>query len=154
MKFLKFSILLMFLTSTKILIAQSQALEIAAVKADDVKQLSSLVNDKNLNACFPEGDYSYTLLAQAVRNNAQKCFDILISKGANVNTSCDGYVPPIMHAAKYGRLEMLKVLIAKGADKNYVYHGEYTPADGETPLTYAEKYKQTAIVDYLKSLQK
>jgi ankyrin repeat protein len=58
-----------------------------------------------------------------------------------------------MHAAKYGRLDMIKVLITKGADVNYKYSGDYTFADGETPLTYAAKNNQPAIVDYLKSLK-
>jgi ankyrin repeat protein len=94
----------------------------------------------------------YSPLSQAVRHNATKCFNLLISMGANVNKACDGYVPPLMHAAKYGRLEMVKILVAKGADPHYKYSGDYTPADGQTPLTYAEKNNQSAVADFLRSV--
>jgi len=60
----------------------------------------------------------------------------------------------LMHAAKYGHLDMVKVLVAKGADINYKYDGPTEAIKGHTPLTYAEKFKQTDIADYLRSLKK
>jgi hypothetical protein len=48
---------------------------------------------------------------------------------------------------------MLKVLIAKGANPNYVYEGDYTDANGKTPLEYAEEWKQPEVADYLRSLK-
>jgi len=134
--------------------AQDISPEVAAIKQDNVTKLNSFVNPNNLNGCFQEGKFSYTLLAQAIRDNAKKCFDLLIEKGADVNKACEGYVPPIMPAAKYGRLEMLKILVAKGVDVSYQYEGDYEPANGETALMYAEKYKQIAVVDYLRSIKK
>ncbi|MBS1504895.1 MAG: ankyrin repeat domain-containing protein, partial [Bacteroidetes bacterium] len=56
--------------------------------------------------------------------------------------------------AKYGRLEMVKILVAKGADINYTYHGSYKPADGQTPATYAEKFHHQDVADYLRSVTK
>jgi ankyrin len=134
--------------------AQTEPAEITAVKDNDAAKLATLLTKDNLNNCYTEGSYSYSLLSQAVRLNARKCFDLLIQKGADVNISCDGYVPPLMHAAKYGRLDMVKILISKGANVNYKYDGEYKPAVGDTPLSYAIKYNQTAVADYLKSLAK
>ncbi len=120
----------------------------AALKSDDTTALVSFVTKDNVNACY--GNYS--LLSQTVRENAKKCFDFMIAHGANVNLSCNSYVPPLMHAAKYGRLEMAKVLVAKGADIKYTYNGDYEPAKGMTPLSYAEKFQQKEVADFLKSL--
>ncbi|TSJ36574.1 ankyrin repeat domain-containing protein [Mucilaginibacter corticis] len=120
----------------------------AIVKADDVAALDKIVNKENINECY--GNYS--ILSQSVRANAKKCFDQLILKGADVNKECNGYVPPLMHACKYGRLEMVKILIAKGAKKDYKYDGDDPNISGMTPLTYAEKFNQGAVGEYLKSL--
>jgi ankyrin repeat protein len=109
----------------------------AALKTDDPVKLSTLISKDNINNCYTEGDWQYSLLAQTIRANAKKCFELLILQGADVNKACEGYVPPLMHAAKYGRLEMVKVLVAKGANIHYQYDGDYEPANGETPLTYA-----------------
>jgi ankyrin repeat protein len=60
----------------------------------------------------------------------------------------------IMLAAKYGRLDIGKILVAKGANVNYKYEGDYQPANDQTPITYAEKYQHQDIADYLKSVKK
>lgn len=139
--------------TTQTLFAQEMPAEMsAAIKADDSAKLAPLLTKENVSACFLEGSWMYSPLSQAVRHNAMKCFNLLIAMGANVNKACDGYVPPLMHAAKYGRLEMVKILVAKGADPRYKYSGDYTPADGQTPLTYAEKNNQTAVADFLRSV--
>ena len=136
-----------------LLLAQEMPADMsAAIKADDSAKLATLITKENVSACFLEGDWQYSPLSQTVRHNAMKCFNLLIAMGADVNKACDGYVPPLMHAAKYGRLEMVKILVAKGANPNYKYSGGYTPADGETPLTYAQKNNQSAVADYLRSL--
>jgi ankyrin len=124
-----------------------------ALKADDSAKLATLVTKDNVSNCYQEGSWQYSPLSQAIRHNAVKCFNLLIAMGADVNKSCSGYVPPLMHAAKYGRLEMVKILVSKGANVNYKYNGDYTPADGETPLTYAEKNKHSDVAAYLRSLK-
>ncbi len=121
-----------------------------ALKADDSEALNKLVTKDMVNTCY----YDYSLLSQTVRLNAPKCFALLLEKGANVNLNCNGYVPPLMHAAKYGRLEMVKALLAKGANVNFKYEGDNESISGMTPLTYAEKYKQTVVVEYLKEMTK
>ena len=149
--------LTMFITGISyVALAQTQSVSpgvptevMAAIKNDDASALQQLITKDNVNTCY--GDYS--VLSQAVRYNAKKCFDQLIAEGADVNKSCNGYVPPLMHAAKYGHLDMVKILVSKGADINYKYSGTYQPADGETPLTYAEKNNQPAVADYLRSLK-
>ena len=146
--------IILFLFATKIAFAQEMPADmVAALKADDATKLTAYVTPDKINSCYTDGDWSYTLLAQTIRANAKKCFDLLIEKGADVNHACEGYVPPLMHAAKYGRLDMVNVLVAKGADVHYKYSGDYEDADGETPLTYAQKNNQPAVADYLRSLK-
>jgi len=151
MKAIKISIFVFLICLVKIAAAQEVPLYLQTpLKSDDTVKLATLVNKDNLNTCYGK----YSVLSDAVRLYAPKCFAWLIAKGANVNLSCDGYVPPLMHAAKYGHLDMVKVLVAKGADINYKYDGPTEAIKGHTPLTYAEKFKQTDIADYLRSLKK
>jgi ankyrin repeat protein len=126
---------------------------VTALLHDDSVGFATLINKDSINRCFPDPGSNYSLLSQAVRMGATRCFNLLIQYGADPNTRCNGYVPPLMHAAKYGRLYMVKVLIAKGADPNFIYQGDYTPANGMTPLMYAQEYKQAEIVEYLQSLK-
>lgn len=154
MKTIKFLTVILLLSIARLAVAQEMPEDvITALKSDDATKLASFVTKDNINNCYTEGDWQYSLLAQTVRYNAKKCFDLLIEKGADVNRTCNGYVPPLMHAAKYGRLEMIKILVAKGADINYKYSGDYSFADGDTPLTYAEKNDQKEAADYLRSLK-
>jgi ankyrin repeat protein len=84
----------------------------------------------------------------------QANFNLLIARGVDVNKACEGYVPRLMHAAKYGLLAIVRILVSKGANVNYQYNGEYKPASGETPATLAEKNNQPEIATYLRSLKK
>jgi len=152
-RLIRLSLVLAVILTAKTGVAQEMPAGItAAIKADDSAKLAPLLTKENVSACFLEGSWMYSPLSQAIRHNSMKCFNLLIAMGANVNKACDGYVPPLMHAAKYGRLEMVKILVAKGADPKYKYSGDYTPADGQTPLTYAEKNNQSAVADYLRSV--
>lgn len=123
-----------------------------AINSDDPAALGSYVGGSNVDACYFIGGWQYSVLSQAIRKGAKKCFDFVIEQKADVNKACEGYVPPIMHAAKYGRLDMIKILVEKGAVIKFTYSGAYTPAKGETPLSYAEKYNQTEVANYLRSL--
>jgi len=147
--------LLLLLTSLRLhVVAQQLPAGIeSALNTDDAVKFSSLVTKDNINNCYQDGNWQYTLLAQTIRSRAKKCFDVLIEKGADVNKACEGYVPPLFHAAKYGSLEMVKTLVAKGANVHYQYNGEYEPANGETPLTYAEKNNQPEVAAFLRTKQ-
>jgi len=154
MKIIKTVLFIFLAFSASAVFAQELPADVKTdLKADDTTKFAAFITRDNINNCYTDGDWQYTLLAQAIRSNAKKCFDLLIEKSADVNNACEGYVPPLMHAAKYGRLDMVKILVAKGADIHYKYSGAYTPANGETPLTYAEKNNQTAVADYLRSLK-
>jgi ankyrin repeat protein len=154
MKTIKIILLIIAFTNLSTLLHAQEMPDnmLMALRTDDTTKLGSLITKENVNECY--GNYS--LLSNAIRANAQKCFNLIIAKGADVSKACNGYVPPLMHAAKYGHLEMVKILVAKGANVYYKYNGsdDFTngPAPGETPLTYAEKYNRTDIVEYLKTL--
>jgi len=151
MKTIKLALTLLFTGFTTMVLAQEMPPSLqTALKSDDTVKISSYIKDNNVNNCF--GDYS--LLSNAVRYNAPNCFALLIAKGANVNLACNDYVPPLMHAAEYGRLEMAKVLVAHGADANFKYTGKAEKAKDQTPASYAIKYKHPEVADYLNSLKK
>jgi ankyrin repeat protein len=140
-----------FVTSTSI--AQSKATEnelLAIFLKDDVGLLDALIGKAGVNYCHGQ----YTLLAHAIRFNAKNCFDRLIEKNADVNRICEGYIPPLMHAAKYGRIEFAKTLVAKGAKRDYMYEGIIDEIKGMTPIKYAEHFQQNEVSSYLKSLEK
>jgi hypothetical protein len=120
-----------------------------AIMADDSAKLATFVTRTNVNDCY--GNYS--ILSHAIRTGAMKCFYLLIADSADVNKICNGYLPPLMHAAKYGRLEMVKMLVSLGADVHFTYRGDYTAAQGETPITYAEMFQKTDVVNYLKTIK-
>ena len=49
------------------------------------------------------------------RNDAGKCARLLLEKGANANAATNDGVTPLMYAAHRGRVETVKLLLAKGA---------------------------------------
>jgi len=151
MKAFKIIIILLITSLGTIAFAQEMPPSLqTALHSDDTAKISHYIAENNVNNCFGE----YSLLSDAVRYNAPNCFALLIAKGANVNLACDDYVPPLMHAAEYGRLDMAKILVAKGADINFKYAGKAEKAKGHTPATYAIKYKHPEVADYLNSLKK
>ena len=151
MKAIKITLFLLFTSLASALYAQEMPPSLqTALRGDDTVKISSYIKINNINNCFG----GYSLLSDAVRYNAPNCFALLIAKGANVNLACDDYVPPLMHAVEYGRLEMAKVLIAKCADVKFKYAGKNEKIKDATPATYAVKYKQQEMADYLNSLKK
>ncbi|WP_448698154.1 ankyrin repeat domain-containing protein [Mucilaginibacter sp. AW1-3] len=154
MKTIKILTLVLFITLSHFASAQEMPAAItAALKTDDASALSPLLNKDNLNTCYG----NYCILADAIRYQADACFSLLLDKGADVNKVCNGYLPPLMHACKYGTLETVKALIAKGAKKDFTYDGSMEvqngPKKGDTPLIYAQRYHHDDIADYLKSLK-
>ncbi|MBB5438810.1 ankyrin repeat protein [Pedobacter sp. AK017] len=146
-------IAIVIMVSGKAIAQEIPAEIVKALKTDDDVKLKSLVSKEHINDCFEENGLYYSLLSQTIRGHLLKSFKALIEIGADVNKSCNGYVPPLMHAAKYGSLEMVKILIVKGANVHYRYEGEYQPAQNQTPVTYAEKFNQKEIAEYLKSIK-
>jgi ankyrin repeat protein len=150
-------ILFLIIFSTLGALAYAQELPDQVVKAlntDDANALKLFVTKDNVNNCYGY----YSMLSNAIRAGAKNCFDLIVATGADVNQTCSGYIPPLMHAAKYGHLDMVKALIEKGAKLDYKYNGtiktQNGPEQGDTPFTYAERYHHDDIAQYLKSVKK
>ena len=74
--------------------------------------------------------------------------ELLIAKGADVNTKNKYGVTPLHFAAGYGRKETVELLITKGADVSAkVVSG---PKQGLTPLDAANETSQTETADLLR----
>ena len=73
---------------------------------------------------------------------------ILLDRGANPNVvDSDEHFSPLMHAAAEGHLEVVKVLIAYGADRSL------RDVDGDDAASFALQSGHMQVVEYLKSIQ-
>lgn len=71
----------------------------------------------------------------------------LIKAGADVNAKSNGLMP-IHYAAKYNRVELIKILITAGSEI-------HTPCElGYTALSYAKNAKATDAAQFLKRFKK
>ena len=71
----------------------------------------------------------------------------LIEQGADVNAKSNG-MQPIHYAAKYNRVELIKILITAGSEI-------HTPCDrGYTALRHAQKAKADDAAQFLKRFKK
>lgn len=75
--------------------------------------------------------------------------EMLIKAGANVNiTDNHESWTPVMMAASEGQLEVVKILVANGADLSMV------DTDGESPLDFAKSKNHSHVVSYLETQMK
>lgn len=75
--------------------------------------------------------YDFNPLSEAVIDNDKETFDLLVSKGMDVDAlDCNG-LTPLFYASMYGRVEMADTLISAGADI------EHRDKKGNTPLSIA-----------------
>lgn len=66
-----------------------------------------------------------------------------VEYGANVNEMSNG-LTPLMFAARYNKIEILKYLLEKGADK------DIKDERGNTAMKYAEFSKSVEAIEFLK----
>lgn len=67
----------------------------------------------------------------------------MIEYGADVNEMSNG-LTPLMFAARYNKIEILKFLVEKGADK------QIKDERGNTAIKYAENSKSVEAIEFLK----
>ena len=73
---------------------------------------------------------------------------ILLDKGAKANVvDSNEHFTPLMHAAAEGNLDVVKLLVAYGADL------DLKDVDGDNAESFARQAGHTEIADYLRSLQ-
>ncbi|MGB3591127.1 MAG: ankyrin repeat domain-containing protein [Nonlabens sp.] len=114
-----------------------------ALKNNDPAALSQLVDDSNKDECLVVGKRKSTLLQLAVQMNSTKTGKYLLETAeVDVNKTC-GDLTPLMYAAKFGHVEMVKLLVDNGADSSIV-------VDGKTAASIVSKYKKDEILALLK----
>jgi lysylphosphatidylglycerol synthetase-like protein (DUF2156 family) len=115
----------------------------AAEKGNIVAVKQHIAAGVNVNA--KDGFSRVTPLYLAAHNGHKEIVEWLITQGAVVNTiNSFSKATPLHDTAYDGRKEIVKLLIAEGADLNAKDN------EGETPLDYAEKEKQTETADLLR----
>lgn len=87
-----------------------------------------------------------TALMFACTGPFTKAAELLIDAGANVNAiDSQEEWTPVMMAAAEGQLEVVQLLVAKGADLSMV------DEDGESSLDFAQSNGHTKVVEYIQS---
>ncbi|MBS1549535.1 MAG: ankyrin repeat domain-containing protein [Bacteroidetes bacterium] len=116
--------------------------QVSAFKEDNVVQFQKSFSDNQINQCFMIKEGSYNPLVISIKLETKNVFKYLLEHGADVNKICDNKTP-LMFAAKYGKLEMVKQLLAKGAQK------DLKNTKGYTALDYAKRENFQEIVQLL-----
>lgn len=81
------------------------------------------------------------IIMQAVRDNAWKVFEVVLNnRKTDINIINGHQETPLMYVSLVGNLEMVKKLVAKGAQVNHL---------GWTPLHYAAAKGQLPVVEFL-----
>jgi ankyrin repeat protein len=108
-----------------------------ALYADNFKMI--LTNDDSLQ--YISNDNEYNLVLACLKGDFE-VVSLMISKGANPNTTIDENITPLIYAAQGGHLKICKYLISKGADIHYV------PVNGPTVLIAAVKSKNIQVINF------
>ena len=88
-------------------------------------------------------NYNNTPLCNAIIKGDLATVKKFVDYGSDVNEMSNG-LTPLMLAARYNKVDILKYLVEKGADK------QIKDERGNTALKYAENSKSKEAVDYLK----
>lgn len=117
-----------------------------AASSGDLKKVKQLVEKKgaDVNCHWTiNGAIQIPLIVYVVMENKSEVASYLIEKGANVNAK-DGFgMTSLMWASYNGNVELVKLLLEKGADK-------YVEVKGQTALSAAEEKGFSEIIKLLK----
>lgn len=116
-----------------------------ALKEDDTTQMQVLLaeNANLADSCFDIGKSNYTPLMLAIKFDIINGLKLLLKERVDLEKAC-GDKKALMYCAKYGKLEMAKLLVEAGANLSTEYNGR-------TPLGYAKRYEKENLEEYLSS---
>ncbi len=89
------------------------------------------------------GNYGNSPLCNAILKGDMATVKKFIEYGADVNEMSNG-LTPLMFAARYNKIDILRYLMEKGADK------DIKDERGNNALKYAENSKSVEAVEFLK----
>ena len=118
---------------------------LSAIKEGDTIVLNKLTKDIPLSNCYETSFFKNDLLSISILQNSFESVKYFVNKGAYLENICDNKTP-LMQAAKYGRLEMVKLLVENDADINRV------SIKNKTALSYSIEYERPVVEAYLRSL--
>jgi uncharacterized protein len=98
----------------------------------------------DINAAATNGS-GYNALTGSVTSGHTEIVSWLLEKGANPNYRYGPSYTPLLAAAANGRLDILKLLLAQGADL------KATSNDGKSALSIATERNHSAVVEFLKN---
>ena len=90
---------------------------------------------------------NYDPLCIAISKSDNVTAKKIIEYGADVNERFND-MTPLMYAARYNNVEMIKILLGKGADVSI------KDSKGNTALKYAEVSNANQALEFLKSIKK
>ena len=91
--------------------------QLKSFQQDNLQEFKTAFTPEEYNKCFNIKDRSYDLLSLAVRHERKNNFAFLINNTTDINRVC-GNNTPLIVAATYGRIDMAKALLKKGASKS------------------------------------
>ena len=132
----------------KSFIMKKIAVTIVLIFSFSISSLSASTSNQFLaDHSIAVADYVVSPLCKAVAVGDIDEVKRLIENGAEVNQKSNGMMP-IHYAAKYNRVEIIKVLITAGSEI-------HTPCDqGYTALRHAQKAKASDAAQFLKRFKK
>jgi len=143
-KIISTSLVFGFCIFTNFLLAQQiSKKQINAFQSDNVESFKATFPKEEYNKCIAVKESSYNLLAYSIKYEKNNIFNYLLNNGADVNKECDNQTP-LMVAARYGKAEMGKVLLKKGANKNA------KNSKGQTAKDFSVQYKHPEFAAVLK----
>lgn len=114
-----------------------------AFQTDNVETFKKAFPKEDYNKCLEEKTITYNLLAYSVRFDRKNIFNYLLTNNVDVNKICSN-LSPLMSAAEFGRADLAKILLKKGAAKNLKNE------NGETAKDISVKYKHPDLTEILK----
>ncbi|MCW3160259.1 ankyrin repeat domain-containing protein [Chryseobacterium oryctis] len=117
--------------------------QMLAFQSDKVESFKTAFSKEDYDKCFAVKENSYSLLSYSIKYERKNIFNHLLNSGVDINKSCDNQTP-LMVAARYGKVELGKALIKKGANKNTKNNS------GETAKDFSAKYKHPEFAAVLK----